>query len=111
MFLRLILIYFLECVKLGSLLHVNAPMIRLVRPPQALRSQGNMYDSISDFLTTLSDDSPGLWAALVLGVVATLALALYVLWELILQLMLRLVYHLVRTARRTHGTHRSRGRS
>ena len=70
-----------------------------------------MYDSISDFLQTLSAESRGLWAALVLGVIATLALALYVLWELALRLTLRLVYRLARSAPRPHRTHPPGGRS
>ena len=48
-----------------------------------------MYDSISDFLQTLSGDSPGLWAVFVLGVIATLSLALYALWELVLTLVVQ----------------------
>ena len=48
-----------------------------------------MYGEISDFLKDLSAESPILWALLVLGTIATLSLALYVFWEL----LLRLVFH------------------
>ena len=56
-----------------------------------------MYDSISDFLQTLSDDSPGLWAVFVLGVIATLSLALYALWEMVLRLVPKLGYRVFRS--------------
>ena len=65
-----------------------------------------MYDSISDFLQTLSGDSPGLWAVFVLGVIATLSLALYALWELVLTL----VSNLGRVASRSRQTHTDGGR-
>ena len=46
-----------------------------------------MYDAISDFLKTLSADSPALWAMLVLGSIATLSLGLYALWEVVLLIL------------------------
>ena len=66
-----------------------------------------MYDSISDFLQTLSTESRELWAVFVLGVIATLALALYGLWEVVL----RLASRLGRGSSRSHRTHPDGGRS
>ena len=73
--------------------------------------EGPMYDSISDFLQTLSAEHRVLWAALVLGVIATLALALYGLWEVALRLALKLVSRLVRSGPRSRQTHPPGGRA
>ena len=40
-----------------------------------------MYDSIADFLQTLSANSRLLWSLLVLGVIVVLSLGLYAFWE------------------------------
>ncbi len=46
-----------------------------------------MYDSLITFLRSLSADSPLLWALLVVGVVAAVALVLYAFWEVVLRLV------------------------
>lgn len=66
-----------------------------------------MYDAISDFLQTLSGDSPELWAVLVLGVIATLSLALYALWEVVLRLVPKLGQRVFRSRQTHHGGGRS----
>ena len=44
-----------------------------------------MYDALTGFLQELSSQSPLLWALLVMAVVASTALSLYSLWELVLR--------------------------
>ena len=56
-----------------------------------------MYDSIGDFLRTLSDGSPWLWGVFVLAVMAALALGLYALWEVVLRLVSRLGQRVTRS--------------
>ena len=46
-----------------------------------------MYDQITEFLQTLSADSPGLWGLFVLGVMASLSLGLYAFWEMVLKMI------------------------
>ena len=45
-----------------------------------------MNDSVTEFLTTFPIDNPLLWALLVMAVVAGTSLALYLFWEVLLQL-------------------------
>ena len=82
-------------------------MIRLVRLPPASFSPYQMYDSVSDFLRTLSTDSPGLWGVFVLGVMATLSLGLYALWEVVLGLVSRLGQRVTRSRQTDTGSGRS----
>lgn len=49
-----------------------------------------MYDSISDFLQTLSAEKRTLWALFVLAVMASLSLALYGFWQAVLRLFAEL---------------------
>ncbi len=44
-----------------------------------------MYDALTGFLQELSSQNPFLWALLVMAVVASTALGLYSLWELVLR--------------------------
>ena len=44
-----------------------------------------MYESLSQFLTTFSADSPFLWALLVMATIAAAGLALYGFWEIVLR--------------------------
>ena len=53
-----------------------------------------MYETISDFLKTLSADNSALWAILVLGVVVTLSLVLYNFWEIVLRIAFQAPSHL-----------------
>jgi len=46
-----------------------------------------MYDAITEFIKTLSADSPLLWALLVTGVVACTSLLLFAVWEVVLRLV------------------------
>ena len=46
-----------------------------------------MYDAITEFMKTLSADSPLLWALLVTGVVAFSSLLLFAVWETALRLV------------------------
>ncbi len=45
-----------------------------------------MYDSLSEFMNSLSADNPLLWALLVMAVVAGTSLILFGFWELVLRL-------------------------
>ncbi|PKB67036.1 MAG: hypothetical protein BZY81_05690 [SAR202 cluster bacterium Io17-Chloro-G4] len=48
-----------------------------------------MYDSLTEFMKSLSADNSVLWALLVLAVVALVGLFLFAFWELVLRCLLR----------------------
>ena len=56
-----------------------------------------MDSSVSNFLQTLSSDSPWLWSALVLGTMGALALGLYALWEVVLRFVSKLGRRVIRS--------------
>ena len=44
-----------------------------------------MYDTLTEFMKTFSEDFPALWALLVMAVVASTSLLLFAFWEVVLR--------------------------
>lgn len=61
-------------------------LLCIVRKPKLAILVG-MYESLASFLQEISSQTPLLWALLVMVVVATTALGLYTLWELVMRLV------------------------